>query len=272
MKKKIIYDNIETNYSVTDDGKVFNDITNKELKGTIARNEYKSVQLTINKKLVTCMVHRLVAEAFVENPNLYSMVDHIDRNKMNNNASNLRWVTNKINSGNREQPTQQKKQGEKLKDFDETEWKSIENSLYYINKKGQVFNSKTGRTLVGSSRNGYLRVTINGKIYSIHRLVWENYKGEIPEGMVIDHIDGNRSNNNIENLRCVSQSENIKNSYQSGRNGTVGVIQLDKDGNEIKRYSTIQEAADAMGVTHSAIRSAINRKGTCKKYYWKRIE
>lgn len=36
-------------------------------------------------------------------------------------------------------------------------------------------------------------------------------------------------------------------------------------------YKTIQEAADAMQVTHPAIRSAENRNGTCKGYYWKRV-
>lgn len=67
MKKKIIFEGIETNYSITDDGKVFNDKTGRELKGTWARNEYHSVQLTINKKVKTLMVHRLVAEAFCDN-------------------------------------------------------------------------------------------------------------------------------------------------------------------------------------------------------------
>ena len=270
MKKKIIYNGVETNYSITDDGKVFNDIRGNELKGTMARNEYKSVQLTINKKLVTLMIHRLVAEAFCPNPNNYSIVDHVDKNKTNNNANNLRWVTNKENNNN-VNPRIVRNQGRKIENFDPKKWKQIKSSLYYINKQGQIYNSSSKKLLVGSLRNGYRRININGAMYSIHRLVWENYIGEIPEGMVIDHIDGNRENNCLENLRCVSQKENIKNSYNN-RQDTVKIKQIDKDNNEIRIFNSIQEAADAMGVTHAAIRSAEQRKGTCKGYYWKRIE
>lgn len=53
MIKKIVIDNKETNYSVTSDGKVFNDITGKELKGTYKTNEYQSIQLVIDRKLKT---------------------------------------------------------------------------------------------------------------------------------------------------------------------------------------------------------------------------
>lgn len=44
------------------------------------------------------MVHRLVAQAFCPNPNNYTIVDHIDSNKLNNHADNLQWVTAEINT------------------------------------------------------------------------------------------------------------------------------------------------------------------------------
>ena len=71
MEKIFIYNNQETNYIITSDGKVINRKTNKELKGTLARNEYKSVQLTIEGKPKSFMVHRLVAQMFCDNPNHY---------------------------------------------------------------------------------------------------------------------------------------------------------------------------------------------------------
>lgn len=45
----------------------------------------------------------------------------------------------------------------------------------------------------------------------IHRLIYEAFKGEIPEGMEIDHIDCNKMNNNPDNLRIVTRSENMNN-------------------------------------------------------------
>lgn len=57
---------------------------------------------------------------------------------------------------------------------------------------------------------------------------------------------------------------------KNGHKGQIPVLQYDKKGNFIKEYKTIQEAADEIGVTHPAIRSAINRGGTCKGFLWKK--
>lgn len=49
------------------------------------------------------------------------------------------------------------------------------------------------------------------KPHALHRAVWEYFNGSVPAGMVIDHIDRDSNNNQIENLRAVTQSENSKN-------------------------------------------------------------
>jgi len=63
MTKTIIIDGKETNYTISDKGEVYNTKTKKYLKGTYKRNEYHTVQLTIDKQTKTVMTHRLVAEA-----------------------------------------------------------------------------------------------------------------------------------------------------------------------------------------------------------------
>jgi hypothetical protein len=61
---------------------------------------YPHVRLSKNKKATTHKVHRLVAEAFIPNPDGKRCVDHIDRNKQNNVVSNLRWATHAENNFN----------------------------------------------------------------------------------------------------------------------------------------------------------------------------
>lgn len=64
-------------------------------------------------------------------------------------------------------------------------------------------------------KNGYLRIGLwyygKRKWFMIHRLVWESFVGQIPKGYEIDHIDGNKTNNELSNLRCVSHMENMNN-------------------------------------------------------------
>jgi HNH endonuclease len=66
---------------------------------------------------------------------------------------------------------------------------------------------------VGSVRSDgrYRTFVMNGKRRYCHRVIWEMLNGPIPDGLCIDHIDGNGLNNRIENLRAVTLSENQRN-------------------------------------------------------------
>lgn len=58
---------------------------------------YLRIKLTINNKSKRVMLHRIIAEAFIENPNNYPVINHIDGNKKNNQIKNLEWCTQKYN-------------------------------------------------------------------------------------------------------------------------------------------------------------------------------
>ena len=84
-------------------------------------------------------------------------------------------------------------------------------------------------SVAGSPSHGYSNISIDGKIYGAHRLAWLYVHGNLPLGDV-DHIDGNRSNNTIANLRDVSRSVNLQNSKEARKNnkssGMLGVSWL----------------------------------------------
>jgi hypothetical protein len=90
-------------YKINKNGDVWNCKSNSFLKTHFDKDGYKIVSLKGGKKL-----HRLLGINFIPNPNNYPLIDHIDRNKINNNLENLRWTTKKINCLNRKTPPNNK--------------------------------------------------------------------------------------------------------------------------------------------------------------------
>lgn len=85
-------------YLVSDTGKVFSVRNNRLLKLSLNNAGYYGVEFNIRGKVKKEFVHRLVAEAFLPNPNNYPVVNHKDENPKNNNVSNLEWCTHKYNT------------------------------------------------------------------------------------------------------------------------------------------------------------------------------
>ena len=86
------------NYSVNEYGEIKNVKTGLILKGGIDTTGYRIVTLRKNNKNHTKTVHRLVAKAFIPNPNNLPCVNHKDENKQNNNVDNLEWCDYQYNN------------------------------------------------------------------------------------------------------------------------------------------------------------------------------
>ena len=72
-------------------------------------------------------------------------------------------------------------------------------------------------------RNGYLYMMIDGKTYAYHRLVWLHVHGKFPDHE-IDHINGNKADNRIANLRDVTRSQNMQNEVKARKSSSSGFM------------------------------------------------
>lgn len=91
----------KSKYEVSTFGRIRNSKTGRVLKTFSGKDYPETIKLVIKGKKKNYYVHRLVAEAFIDNPENKKEVDHIDRNNKNNNIENLRWATREENCINR---------------------------------------------------------------------------------------------------------------------------------------------------------------------------
>lgn len=252
------------NYFIYDNGDVLNTTTNKILKGSIGTNGYKYYRLSKNSTKQMFYAHRLVAEAFIENLDNLPVVNHKDGNKLNNNIDNLEWVSyseNAKHAHNLELIQKRKKSEYYTIDLENEQWKKILNYHYSISSYGRVRNDESLLLLQGSLASGYLKVRLSkegkAKDYMIHKLVYccFNNLSAIPEGYVIDHIDANKLNNNLENLRLITLSENVISAYYTQKTNASckQVEQLTLDGKFIQTFASCAEAARYLNLDSSTI-------------------
>lgn len=136
--------------------------------------------------------------------------------------------------------------------------------LRYDPETGSFFwlKSNSNRATVGEKAgtvrpDGYTTITINKVQYRAHHLVWLYAYGELPKDRYVDHINGNRGDNRIENLRLANHGENLMNRgrQQNNKAGYKGIwwdkqrqlwaamIGFNNQKKALGRYSTAEEAA-----------------------------
>lgn len=157
------------------------------------------------------------------------------------------------------------------------EWKKIvinnQETFYSVSNYGDIRNDSTGTLLQGSiANNGYrmvhLRYRIN-KNCSVHRLVMKAFKPcEDMDELQINHIDGNKLNNYIENLEWSTALENMRHSYINNlqQKKMRPCYQYDLDGNFIREFLNPHEAAKILDLDYTNIWRCVTEQ---QQHYFK---
>jgi len=136
---------------------------------------------------------------------------------------------------------------------------------YIIYSNGEVFSIESGRFLIPYENNsGYFGVTVAGRKYMLHRLIAETFIENPERKKCVDHIDGNRKNNDVRNLQWLTHVENVNKSYQQSgldqyRNYTNCNLLVDNV--IVDTFRSVKECADYAEMNYNVSASSL------RKYY-----
>lgn len=214
----------------------FGIIRNIKSKKVLKINLKGGLQITTlkndNNKSRGFFIHLLVAKIFVPNPNNYRYIMHIDDNKFNNHKLNLQWTNTRQNRNNNPIEKQYKI------------WKQVvglEN--YEVSPNGYIRNKFSKKVLNGSLHCGYIRVNIKDKKYFLHVLLAKTFLGEPNNDETVDHIDRNKLNNDINNLRWASKKIQVINREHKNKKLKRPIGQYTLHRELIKEWDSIKQAA-----------------------------
>lgn len=329
-------------YEVSNLGQVRNKKTKRILREA-TQGGYKCVGLMLNDERKHCIVHRLVAKEFIENPENKPQVNHIDKNRSNNIVSNLEWTTAKENNVHRStgviQTTNQNIRvwrvdndtNEKLElynSFEEAgqwlvdnnyskcphtaktnisnavrgvyksscgfkwirneqehleneEWRNIiingeTNENYQISSMGRFKNSK-GIIMENYKphHSGYIFCRVNKEKYLLHRLVAFAFLENPQNKPFVNHIDGNKTNNAVNNLEWCTVAENNQHAIDIGLKQfykrKIGQYTVLKDPELVKEFNSIVEAMNETGI--KSIKQVLyGKQNTAGGFIWKYLD
>lgn len=176
-------------------------------------------------------------------------------------------------------------------------WKDVNGfeGLYMISNKGRLkrlettyYREKDGKRCLlkekilnpkSVTKRGYLRTTLSKmgktnckKNMFIHVLVAKAFIPNKNNFPFVNHIDGNKKNNCVENLEWCDNRYNVLHSYRDKHmihNNAIAVIQYNDNMEEINRFQTIRQAMECTGCERKYIRKAMLTEKKYKNYFWR---
>lgn len=147
-----------------------------------------------------------------------------------------------------------------------------------INNNEKVL--KKGKILIPHKNiHGYYRINLKQKKYSVHRLVAETFLENPNNYPCVNHKDGNKLNNNVDNLEWCTRSANTKHAYKLGllkkrfneeHWKSRKIIQCDLKGHIIKEWHSIKMASESVGIATTGIGDCCRgKRKTAGGYTWK---
>lgn len=158
---------------------------------------------------------------------------------------------------------------------EEVIWKPIEGyEDYSISNTGLVKIVATGKLLSSDNlRSGYKSVMLKGKAFKVHRLVALTFVASDDQSKDnVDHLDGDRLNNNASNLEWVTGAENTRRGYVTGKNHVTkrSIQKLDSEGNVLEEFESLKEAKEKTGIDDGAISKVCKgTRQTAGGFKWK---
>lgn len=141
-------------------------------------------------------------------------------------------------------------------------WKDIKGleGLYAVNKFGEVKNIKTEKIIKGDVNSaGYRRVKLsnNGKTkrFFVHKIVAQTFLIQKEPDLIVNHKDGNKMNNNVENLEFISRTENNIHANKIGltKSKYSGLFNVEFLDGTIKQYDSYRVCSRDIGVNHRSL-------------------
>jgi len=238
-----------------------------------------------NNKFITTPVHRIIAQTFIENLEKKSTVNYENKIRNDNRVENLSWATmaEQMNHVWTVKPPiiKQKRKIKNLSDIEGEVWKVIPDyPLYLVSNFGRIKYSIRKKNLITRITDGNLTVhgyktfiitNKNGnKLINIHRIVAEIFIPNPLNKEYVNHEDGNKTNNHVNNLSWVTPAENVQHAHDTGLNsGKKKIYQLNENNEIIQLWNSLTDAANHLKIDKRRISHCLTKKAkTAAGFFW----